>query len=69
MSQDSLNKEPSQSPNDKPSRSVLTKRAVDASVSVASSYGISVDDPHVLAEVPKVAQPQLQSRHPFRGIV
>jgi hypothetical protein len=50
MSQDSPNKEPSQSPNNKLSRSALTKRAVDASVSVASSYGISVDDPYILAD-------------------
>ncbi|MBW4667928.1 MAG: aminoglycoside phosphotransferase family protein [Cyanomargarita calcarea GSE-NOS-MK-12-04C] len=51
MCQDSPNQKVSiKSPNDKPNRSILTKRAVDASVSIASSYGINVDDPHVLAD-------------------
>ncbi|MBW4572813.1 MAG: phosphotransferase [Tolypothrix carrinoi HA7290-LM1] len=51
MSQDSPNqKVSSKSPDDKPNRSILTKRAIDASVSVASSYGINIDDPYVLAD-------------------
>jgi Phosphotransferase enzyme family len=35
--------------SEKPDRSALTARAVAASVSVASAYGVRVDDPHVLA--------------------
>ncbi|KAF3890077.1 MULTISPECIES: phosphotransferase [Nostocales] len=48
MHQDSTEQTAPVSLSEKPDRSVLTARAVAASIAVASAHGIRVEDPHVL---------------------